>query len=238
MTCCIVLIMIGNSKIARSALILIAAMTAGVLLALSWPRLRASLRFLPVDTAISNYLENREIETEQLDALIQRASESIAIQDHYRYWDSLSELQILRSQNMRLSFWLRRQALEDAILAAQEALKRAPTKPRTWLRIARAREFLAHPSEEVISSLKMSILTGRVEPTLMLPRLELGLRYLHSMDDSTLHLIHDQVLVTWKIQQRTMLERIQSGFLSLDMLGQVLTENDEAIVADIEAHLE
>ena len=160
----------------RYTLILIVGATALILLSLSYPRLRASLRYLPVDTAISKYWETREINVGQLDALIERTREAIALHDHYRYWGGLSELQTLSGQDMAKPYWQRRQILEQSILSAGEVVKRAPARPRIWLRIARIKAFLGYPQDEVIQAWKMSVLTGRVEPTLMLARLELGFR--------------------------------------------------------------
>jgi hypothetical protein len=216
---------------------LLIGITASCLLTLSWPRLQASLKFLPVDTAISNYWKTREFDNAQLTGLIERAEEAIALHDHYRYFESLSELQLLSSQDMGRSFWERRQALENSITSAEQALIRAPSRPRNWLRIARAREFLTYPPETVIPALKMSILTGRVEPTLMLSRLELGLRYLAALDTEGIRLLRDQAVLTWTIQQRDMLKRIKSGSLSFDLLRQVLAGSNDEIVKEVEAYL-
>ena len=53
----------------------------------------------------------------------------------------------------------------------------APAQPRTWLRIAQARSWLRYPPEQVIDALKMAIFTGRVEPSMLLTRLALGLAF-------------------------------------------------------------
>jgi hypothetical protein len=227
--------MAGNSSMYRYALILIAGLIAGLLLTLSWPRLSASLRYLPIDTAISNYRISHEIDPAQLNGLIERAEQAIEIHDHYRYWAGLSELQILSGQLEDQSVWQRRQALENAAQAAEEVVRRAPSKPRAWLRIARAREFLAYPADEIIPALKMSILTGRVEPTLMLVRLELGLRHLPSLDEEAVRLMRDQAALTWAVDQKAMLKQIKAGVLNLAVLQQILANNHPTILAEMEA---
>lgn len=221
----------------RYALILVIGLVSTLVLTLSWPRLRASLLYLPVDTAISKYRQTGELDVAQLDGLIERAQDSIAIHDHYRYWEGVSELHILSSQVMSRTVWDRRMALEDSILAANEVVRRAPSKPRSWLRIARAGEFLAYPHEQVIPALKMSILTGRVEPTLMLTRLELGLRYMPVLEQDAVLLLRDQAILTWAINDRAMVERIRTGFLSPALLRELLSGHNEAIMAEIEARL-
>ena len=230
--------MSGKLTSYRYTLILIAAVTAVILLTLSWQRLRASLRFLPVDTAISNFRENQEVDNTQLEGLIERAGETIAIHDHYRYWDVLSELQILSSQDRARSFWERRQALNASIAAAEVVVQHAPAKPRTWLRIARAREYLTYPPEQVIPALKSSILAGRVEPTLMLTRLELGLRFMHQLDTDTKRMLRDQAVLTWTIQPKPMLQRIKTGELTLPLLRELLTTSNQAIISEIETHFD
>lgn len=230
--------MSGNSSLYRYNLILLIGVMTSILLMLSWPRLQASLRYLPVDTAISNYWKAREFDNTQLDGLIERAGEAIAIHDHYRYWGGLSELQILVGQDMSRTFWQRREALENSITAAQESVKRAPSNPRSWLRIARAREFLTYSTDEVLPAWKMSILTGRVEPTIMLSRLELGMRYLAELDREGLSLLRDQTLLTWTIQKRPMLKRIESGFLNIDQIREVLSGNNQEIISEMEAYFD
>lgn len=226
-----------KAQIHRYTLLLITSTAACILLALSWPRLQASVKYLPVDTAISNYLKTRESDISQLAGLVERAEEAIAIHDHYRYFEGLSELQILSGQDMSRTIWQRREALEASIKAAEQAIMRAPAKPRTWLRIARAREFLAYPSETIIPPLKMSILTGRFEPTLMIGRLELGFRYLSQLDAEGQKLLRDQAVLTWQTQQKPMLERIKSGTLNIGLLGEVLSDSNQAIVSEMEARL-
>ena len=221
----------------RYTLILLIGVAAAVLLTLSWPRLRASVRYLPVDTAISKYWADRKINVEQLDGLIERARESIALHDNYRYWEGLSELQMQSSQDMTKPLWRRRLALEQSVSAAEEMVKRAPANPRIWLRIARASAFLVYPEQQITAALKMSILTGRVEPTLMIARLELGLRYLPGLDEEAVSLLSDQVVLTWELHQRQMLQGIESGSLDFDLLREVLSGRNQEIIFSMEAHL-
>ncbi len=226
-----------RGPIYRYPLILLIGVAAAVLLTLSWPRLRASVRYLPVDTAMSMYWADLTINVEQLDGLIERARESIALHDNHRYWEGLSELQMLSSQVMNKPLWQRRQAWEQSVSAAEEALKRAPANPRAWLRIAQAGVFLAYSEEQITAALKMSILTGRVEPTLMLARLELGLRYLPGLDEEAVLLLRDQAVLTWVVHQRQMLQRIESGSLDFDLLREVLSGRNQDIISAMEAHL-
>ena len=59
----------------RFLLILLATVAACILLSPSWPRVRASVHYLPVDTAIYNYWKTREVNHAQLDGMVKRAAE-------------------------------------------------------------------------------------------------------------------------------------------------------------------
>jgi hypothetical protein len=224
-----------KSLTSRFTLIMIVGVASVTLLSLSWPRLKASLHYLPVDTALSKYWESRVTNTQQLDALIERARESIALHDHYRYWDGLSELQTLSGNDMAKPYWQRRQILEQSILSAEEVIRRAPAQPRVWLRIARTRAFLAYPSDEVIPPWQMSVLTGRVEPTLMLARLELGLIYFDDMDSETVLLLRDQSVLTWAMHKRQVLKLFEDGSLNFEQMREVLSGHHLDIIAEMQA---
>ena len=211
---------------------------ACALLFLSWPRLQASVRYLPVDTAISRYFDSREIPAAQLEGLVARARESLDLHDHYRYWDGLSLLLYLRGLDDRTPAWKRRMALQQSIRAGVEVVQRAPAKPRVWLRIAQIRAYLGQPQEQVIAALKMSILTGRVEPTLLLARLELGYRYLPLLDAETVSLLRDQTVLTWKVQPRELLSLINAGKVDFVRVKTLLAGGNEDIIAEMEGGLE
>jgi len=224
-----------KQRLFQFTLLTIIGIAGVILLLLSWPRLQASIDFLPVDTGLSGYWESGEIKAVELDALIERARHSVKLYDHYRYWEGLSELLILSAQDASRPYWQRRQILEQSVTAAIAALRRAPARPRTWLRIARARALLGEPAVQVIPAWKMSILTGRVEPTLMLPRLELGFRYYNALADEDIALLRDQTILTWAVQRAGVLKRLQSGSLDLNLMRKVLSAQNPDIIAEMEA---
>ena len=88
-----------------------------------------------------------------------------------------------------------------------------------------------------MSAFKMSILTGRVEPTLMLSRLELGFRQLPVMDEEAIRLLRDQALLTWANQKRPMQKRIESGHLNIKQLIELLSETNPDVIVGMESGL-
>ena len=213
------------------ALFILAA--SGFLGYLAWPRLHASLLYLPVDTAIAKYHAGEWIEDAQIDALAGRAREAIGRQAHHRYWDGLSLLMFLKGANTENRLHVRRDAFEASVEAAEVSLALAPAQPRTWLRLARSRSWLRYPPEQVIEALKMSAYTGRVEPSLFATRLELGLAYLPRMDGEGRSLMRDQVLLAWGMQPRELARGIKSGRLPLSAVEELLAGPHEPVLDDI-----
>ena len=204
---------------------------------LSWPRLQASLLYLPVDTAISNYWDRRETPSDQLTGLQQRAQESIAIYPHYRYWDGLSFLYYLEAADTNNTLFERREAFENSIDAANISLGRAPSQPRAWFRIARARSWLQYPPEQVIAALKMAVYTGRVDPSLFMARLTLGIAYLPKMDQEGVDLMRDQAVLAWQLQRGSVIRAIKKGTLDFARIESLLSNSHRDVLTEMEASL-
>lgn len=232
----------STRTLARWALAsLTGAVALGVLL-LAAPRIQASLLYLPVDTAIDRYFRERaaapdgqhSLTSVQLDALRARARSAIEASPHYRYYDGLSLLNYLQAIDRTGKPWLQRPALVRAEQAALAAAQRAPAKPTTWLRVAQARAALGQEAAAIAEPLSLSILAGRVEPTLLLPRLELGYRYLGQLDEETLNLLRDQTLLAWRVDERAFRRALADERLSLSQVEYVLGSKNAAIVRAME----
>ena len=214
--------------------VLLIAAASAFLLYLAYPRLHASLLYLPVDTAINRYYDTLEIPSGQLEGLQARAQEAIGIYPNHRYWDGLSQLYFLQGSDTSGPLFGRRKAFENTIEAAESSLALAPGQPRTWLRIAQARSWLRYPPEEVIDALKMAIYTGRVEPSLLMTRLRLGLAYLPRMDAETTAMLRDQLLLAWRMQPREVTRAVKQRSLRWVSIEQLLSETDAAVLSQIE----
>lgn len=227
-----------NSRTIAANLLLFVIATAAVsLLSLSWPRLQASFTYLPVDTAIAKYFANREIPSGQLNGLIERARQAIARHDHYRYHDGLSVLYYLRGLDTRSPTLARRPAFEQALMEAEKVVSAAPARSVAWQRIARTHALLGHDSGQIMAALKMSIYAGRVEPALFIGRLELGYRYLASLDDELLGLLRDQTLLTWKLQPRELTAALREQRIDRQGVETVLGGRNDGVLKDMEASI-
>ncbi|MFT5141351.1 MAG: hypothetical protein ACI9CB_003025 [Rhodothermales bacterium] len=228
----------SNMSVKSSFLLIMVGASAISLFSISWPRLNASLTYLPVDTAIKNYYATREIPTLQLPGLITQARKAIEKHDHYRYHDGLSALYYLRGTDDLSPTLERQSALEQAIAEAEISVSISPARPMTWQRIAQTHDLLRHSSDTIIAPLKMSIYAGRVEPTLLLGRLELGYKYLDGLDEETKGLLLDQTLVTWKLKPRELTSAIKNQRILRQGVAQLLSNTNEQQLHEMEASLE
>jgi hypothetical protein len=79
--------------------------------------------------------------------------------------------------------------------------------------------------------------TGRVEPTLLSVRLELGYAFLRNLDADGLRMLESQTLLTWRLQRRSLLQLIRSGKVSFSDISQVLAARHPDVLADMESEI-
>lgn len=224
----------SSHKPARIGLSLLSLVVAAALVSLAWPRLRASLVYLPVDTALARHWAGDTPGPDQLAALSVRARQALAVHEHYRYRDGLSILEYLRAQDSGLSAQERRALLAASDEAALQSVSQAPMKPAGWLRVALARQYLGEAPASVIPPLLMSVYTGRVEPTLQLLRLELMYGLQRHLDADGRRLLQDQTLLVWQLQPRALVRHILSGRIPYDRVADTLAATHPTVLDGID----
>jgi hypothetical protein len=220
-----------------SQIILIALLAAAVF-TLSWPPMQASFRYLPVDIAIDRYYTDRQIPSDRLTVLIRFAGQAITYHDHYRYHDGLSLLHYLRALDIYTPALERRDAYRQAGFEATEALKRAPSQPETWLRLATIRAILHDDAEAIIEPWKMSIFTGRTHSTLLVPRVGIGLPQLEFMNSEARAMLRDQLLLAWELKPAELLSVLKLYDPGLEKTRGLVGGANPAALGEMEARLE
>jgi hypothetical protein len=205
---------------------------------MAWPRLQASVHFLPVDTALGLYFDRKEIPSAQLLPLANRARETLDLHPHYRYWQGLGLLHYLRALDPATPSWERESSLRRSLTAVTQAVSRSPVSPYSWLQLAQVRHALGFPPGEVIGVLEMSWLTGRVEPLLLLPRVELGFRYVAQMNAGQKAQLGDQAALAWRIQRHQFRLSLESGQLDWPTVKDLMAGEQAAVLEDMEAELD
>jgi hypothetical protein len=227
-----------KSRIGQWSLLSLVALLALGAMALAWPRLQASIRFLPVERAIDGYLDTREIPSRRMLTLLDFAHEAAGLHDHYRYHDGLSFLYYLRGLDIHTPALERRDAYRQAERAAIETVRRAPAQPEAWLRIATVRSILRDEAEAILAPWRMSVFTGRTHSTLLAPRVGVALPYLEFMDGETRSMLADQLLLAWSLKPRDLLRELQDRDPELKRTRTLVAETAPAALAAMEEQLE
>jgi len=223
---------------ARLALFVPVGLLAVATLALAWPRVLASVRYLPVEHALDRYYADNEIPSDRLKVLIRFAEEAIGRQDHYRFHDGLSQLQYLRGLDVRTPAGERRAAYRAAADAAAASLRRAPAQPAAWLRLATLRWILHDEPETIVGAWKMSIFTGRTHSSLYAHRVEMGLAQRAVLDDEGVAMLLDQLLLAWRIRPGTLVQVLARRDPGLRIVGGLLMDTDPVALREMEDWLE
>ena len=227
-----------TSRFSQWSLLAPIAVVALVTLALGWPRLLASIRYLPVDRAIEQYHADREIPSHRMQTLAGFAQEAIGLHDHYRYHDGLSFLYYLRGLDIHTPALERRAAYRQAEAAAIETIRRAPAQPEAWLRIATVRAILRDEPGEVLGPWRMSVYTGRIHSTLLAPRVGLALPYVEFMDGETRSMLRDQLLLAWQLKPRELVAEFRQRDPRLEATKNLIGATDPTALAEMEVRLE
>ncbi len=82
----------------------------------------------------------------------------------------------------------------------------------------------------------MSILTGRVEPTLIVPRLELGYANLDRLDEETVSLLRDQTLLGWRVSRRAFQQSLRAGRLDVLRIESVIGSYNQDVLQEMEGN--
>ncbi|RPH97022.1 MAG: hypothetical protein EHM68_09845 [Lysobacterales bacterium] len=207
-------------------------------LALAWPRLQASYRFLPVDLAIERYFEDRQIPSQRLLTLLGFAGQAARTHDHYRYHDGLSFLHYLRGLDIYTPALQRRDAFRAAETEAIEAVRRAPAQPEAWLRLATVRSILRDEPETVLAPWRMSVFTGRTHSTLLAHRVGVALPYLEYMDEESRAMLRDQLLLAWSLKRAELLRELKLRDPALQRTRELLQGFAPEALAELEAGIE
>ena len=221
----------------RKALLLLVILIAGGSTFLAWPRLHASINYLPVDTALNRYYAGESISKDQLPALISRSEASLEIHDHSRFREGLSVLLYLHGLDEERLLHDRLISFKDSRQASIMVLSRAPSKPATWLRLARLHTILQDQANEVIKALEMSIRSGPVEPALLLGRLELGYRFADEMGSESLDLLRGQTRLAWTLREKEFFNALETGTINPEAVRSVMSETDPVLMDDVEAKI-
>jgi hypothetical protein len=84
----------------------------------------------------------------------------------------------------------------------------------------------------------MSVLTGRTYSTLLVSRTGLGMGYAAFMDRESRAILRDQLLLTWDLSPRALLQQLKTRDPDLAVTRELIATLEPAIVLEMESRLE
>ena len=132
----------------------------------------------------------------------------------------------------------RRGAYRSSEKEAIETVKRAPSQPEAWLRIATVRSILRDEPEDILPPWRMSVFTGRTHSTLLAPRVGVALPYLEFMDDETRAMLGDQLLLAWALKPTELSRELKARDPRLERTRALVGKTAPGVLSDMEERLE
>lgn len=132
---------------------------------------------------------------------------------------------------------MRRVSLEESLQEAKLALHGAPLQPDVWLLMAQAGVQTFLPANELAAFFRMAIWSGRVEPTHLIGRLQIGFALQQHLDEEGLSLLRDQALLAWNLKQREFLTAIRSNKFQRARVEALLRQSHPDVIREMEAVL-
>ena len=113
------------------------------------------------------------------------------------------------------------------------SLQRAPAQSATWLRLATIRWILHDEPETIIEPWKMSVFTGRAQSSLLTLRIDLGIAQFEYMDDESVAMLRDQLLLAWRVRASSLVRVLARRDRSLDVTSELLAGTDPAALEEM-----
>jgi hypothetical protein len=148
----------------------VATLAGVVLIVLAAPRFVAGALTAPFDETVRALGGGDAVPDQALQLALGSRQRATSLTSDGRFFAEAAALRFAAYQRDPVA-----ERLDLAIDAHRAAVERAPSQPFVWTRLATAVLSRDGYVPEVGAALRMSLLTGRFEPRLVLPRLELAL---------------------------------------------------------------
>ncbi len=188
--------------------------------AVALPRFRASINQIPVDAAVKQLTKNKTLTDDNLEELIKITKESSAIWDYSKYQN---DLRALLTHKAKLKGFFTQEGqllLKRAQQATEKSLSQSPADAHLWFQLARLKIAQQSDAKEIVSNLRLSMLTGPNELHVIINRLKFSYFYFNHFESNEYDLLSSQTLTVWKVAKRqwSVVLRKQKPFLQISKL--------------------
>ena len=179
----------------------------GATLLLAIPRMASSLYALYPETAYKQTQHN--ITTEVYQNSISHLDHALSWQNNPVYWQNkaffhLKYLNTSTKQTPTQKTNLLEQSRNNLI----NSLSLSPVDPFNWLQLAVVSNELKIPKQQIIEYINSSLYAGRIEPTLIIPRLAFSYNFYNDFTEDLKNQWQKQLLIAWTINPNEVIKFI------------------------------
>lgn len=199
-----------------------------LLLILGVPSLVAALSLLPGDPVLHAIRTGGTWDGDGLDRLAETRERAARWSGDGRLLTDLALAQMLQAGPPGSSDPDSNRLWERAEENLRAGLARSPASPHAWARLAQVQLVNGRPADEVVKALRMSLMTGRNERELALPRLVIGNQVRYAWDPEMTEEMLDQIRLAWRGSESALARSaIRHGYA--DLARGVLVEDLKAL---------
>ena len=205
------------------------ALAAGLLLvALALPRTVAAILQAPGEDVLAALGRGERPPQPRLAVAIAGHRGALDWQDNADIHVDLGALTLARAGDASLPAPVRYAFLDAAIRQLRTGLALGPARPYAWTQYAEAELMRNGAQARIDAPLRLSLMTGRYEPRLILQRVELGFFADRILKDDMRAAIRDQVRLASEAQPRQLAEFARRRF-ALAWVRTALADDDTAL---------
>ncbi len=184
---------------ARRRLVVVpVALAAVVLIALGLPRVIGVLVSTGAEPVLRKLQEQQPVDADQLRNLIDAQESAAFWLADGRVLTDLGLGELLLSESVPKGDPQAAQALQQAIVALEEGVARAPANPYAWSRLAYARAMAEGWTPRAVSALRLALITAPYEPRLLWARLRMTMLAWMQLSSEDHEVVLQQVRWAWQ----------------------------------------
>ncbi len=175
-----------------------AALAAVILIGLALPRVIGVLVSSSAEPVLRKLQEQQPVDPDQLRTLIEAQESAAFWLADGRVLTDLGLGALLLSESAPKGDPEAARALQQAIVALEEGVARAPANPYAWSRLAYARAMAEGWSPRAVAALRLALITAPYEPRLLWARLRMTMLAWMQLSSDDREVVLQQVRWAWQ----------------------------------------
>jgi len=195
------------------------------LLALSVPRLLGSLYAAYPETLLK---QHKIVKDDFYRKAITELDVALSWHNDPQYWHLKSNCYLALYNSSTVTTEEKADTLAQAQIALEQGLALSPVDPFNWYKLASVRDLAGNSQHIIQSAYKLSLYSGRVEPDILISRLNFGLAHLKAFDYETNDLWLKQIPIAYQIKPTELVNlTVHNPALKTFVFAVFLFQNDK-----------